>query len=239
MEIQKVQDSEYHLILDEVIEVVNPEKISKPDVDMLFDTHKMEVGENGIIQWTDAGYQGEFASIKNHAQNHTLIWFQDTILMWVFPKDILKAFSDVTVLTFLFHGSHMMHFMNAIGIPYEVYHTKNGMLAEGLQDLQAEKKRLSSLISVVDGKLNTIGDDETALSKSFYAKHCRDGVLRELSKNTYNHFYNNLHAKAKDCLWSMYAHARKKFGVRDYATAFCPCNARATNEFRERHHLAY
>ena len=45
---------------------------------------------------------------------------------------------------------------------------------------------------------------------------------------------------SSDAMWSAFkVDGYKKMHVKDYAMAFCPCNARASNEYADCHNLAY
>lgn len=57
--------------------------------------------------------------------------------------------------------------------------------------------------------------------------------------NARNHLERKQHSTAADALWSSFSKMTKKSTVKNFTTAFCPCNARATNEYSGRHHLAY
>ncbi|MDD6144652.1 MAG: hypothetical protein PUD16_14335 [bacterium] len=144
--IQKtITDYGYTLILDEVLEVLMPIPVSKQDTKMIFDTEKIAVDEEGQVTWLDRDYKGEFVHLKRRADSHTLQWYKESIFLWSFPVKILKAFSNVFVLTFLFSGSHMKSFLDVHSLPYEIYHIQDGELAEGEQDLAPAKARIRQL----------------------------------------------------------------------------------------------
>ena len=142
---QTIADYSYTLILDEVLEVLMPISVSKQDTKMIFDTEKIAVDEEGQVTWLDRDYKGEFVHLKRRADSHTLQWYKESIFLWSFPVKILKAFSNVFVLTFLFTGSHMKSFLDVHCLPYEICHIQNGELADGEQDLVPAKERIRQL----------------------------------------------------------------------------------------------
>lgn len=90
-----------------MIETIQPiANISHPEVDMLFSNGMIDVGENGIVKWT-GGDQPlfRFKAIRAQARNHALIWYAGTLFLWLFPVDLLDAFSECMVLTFRFASS--------------------------------------------------------------------------------------------------------------------------------------
>lgn len=144
--IQKtITDYSYTLILDEVVEVLMPVPVSPQDTKMIFDTGKVDVDQFGNVVWLDRDYKGEFAHLKRRAESHTLQWYNSSLFLWIFPVEILKAFSNVYVLTFLFSGSHMRSFLDVHGLPYTICHIQDGELAEGEQDLSPAKERIRQL----------------------------------------------------------------------------------------------
>lgn len=85
-----------------------------------------------------------------------------------------------------------------------------------------------------------VGAQETDLSASWYRRQKGgDGKHKVVMRNVRNFFYRKHSSSASDALWSVFSEAKRKCSVKDYATAFCPCNARATNAYGTRHHLAY
>lgn len=144
--IQKnISDYGYTLILDEVLEVVMPVSLSKQDISMLFDTEKIFVDETGRVTWLDRDYTGEFIHLKHKAESHTLQWYGNSLFLWIFPVEILRAFSSVFVLTFLFNGSHMRSYLDMNALPYEICHIANADLVSGQQDLSGVKERIRTL----------------------------------------------------------------------------------------------
>ena len=142
---QTIADYSYTLILDEVLEVLMPISVSKQDTKMIFDTEKIAVDEEGQVTWLDHDYKGEFVHLKRRADSHTLQWYKESMFLWIFPVEILKAFSNVFVLTFLFSGSHMRIFLYVNNLPYEICHIQNGELADGEQDLTPAKEKIRQL----------------------------------------------------------------------------------------------
>lgn len=140
-----LRDYGYTLILDEVLEVLMPVPVSPQDTRMIFDTGKITVDETGQVTWLDRQYKGEFSHLKRRAESHTLQWYDNSLFLWIFPVEILKAFSNVFVLTFLFSGSHMKSFLDVHGLPYEFCHIQDGRLVNGEQNLAPDKERIRQL----------------------------------------------------------------------------------------------
>lgn len=108
---------------------------------MLFDKNMIEIGENGIVKWTGGDQQVKrFKDIRAQARNRALIWYADTLFLWLFPVHMLEAFAECMVLTFRFASSHMRYELDRNQIGYTMHHIRNGELHDGLQDLRMEKE---------------------------------------------------------------------------------------------------
>ena len=85
-----------------------------------------------------------------------------------------------------------------------------------------------------------MGETTTALSASWYRRERgKDGKHKVVMRNARNFFYRRHGVNSGNALWSVFSEMKRKCSVKDYAKAFCPCNARATNEYGNRHCLAY
>lgn len=206
---------------------------------MIEETGKIDVDEDGRVRWKDQDYTGEFQHLKRMAKSKTLFRMEDRAYMWRMPIGMIKAFDEAYVLTFLFEGSHMKHYLDIHQVPYELWHIRNEMLMRGRQDMREEKQKIRSLLHIYDGHLNAMGEEENALSKQWWKKGARNGKAAALQKNTYNFLRYECAAKSENSMWSAFSDQRKKYAPNGYAKAFCACNARATNEYRDRENLAY
>lgn len=235
----QIQEYGYTLILDEVIEVIEPIPVSAADQKMLTETGKISVDEDGRVRWKDLLYKGRFEPLKRMANSKTLFCMEGRAYLWRMPVDMLRAFEEAYVLTFLFEGSHMKHYLDIHGIPYDLWHVEDAELTPGRQDLAKEKKKIRGLLEVYDGRLNALGEKPSALSKSWWQTNSRTGKIKVLEANTYNFLRYECKAESANSMWSVFSDMRRKCTPNGYAKGFCACNARATNEFRERENLAY
>lgn len=236
---ERIQEYGYILILDEVLEVIQQIPVSKPDHRMLEDTGKIQINNDLTVKWLDQSYKGKFEPLKRMANSKTLIRMEESVFMWVMPIKTLMSFSQIYVLTFLFDGSHMKHFLDMHGISYRTNHIKAGELHEGKQNLFQEKAQIKALIEIYEGPMNVIGERPTALSKSWWGNARRNGHLQALKGNLRRYFRYQCTAESADVMWSSFKSEQKRLAVKGYAKGFCPCNARATNEYHGRKYLAY
>lgn len=234
---ETIDELGYVLILDEEIEVIEPIQVSNADKDMLFSTNRIAVREDGYVQWLDDSYSGKFGAVKAMAKSNTLLYYHNSFFMWLIRPDILAAFDDITVMTFLFGGSFMKYYFDLHKVEYEICYVEDCVLYQGKQDLTKEKETIKSLLHIYEGKLNTIGDKTTALSSTWYSSN--RGKIKALTNNALNYLQNICHSASGDALWTTFSEVQKRYPVTNYVKAFASCNLRATNAYATRHNLAY
>ncbi|MEO9737668.1 MAG: DEAD/DEAH box helicase family protein, partial [Lentilitoribacter sp.] len=116
-----LQDENYVLILDEVLDCVQIFKtLTKADKDLLFDQRLVYVDpETKRLGWNmrdHSAYSGRFSAIKELCRNGNLVCRNGTVLLWEFPVEFLECFSDIIILTYMFHGSPMSAHLKAAGL---------------------------------------------------------------------------------------------------------------------------
>lgn len=123
-----ITDYGYTLILDEVLEVMQPvSNISKSEARMLFEQGWIEADEKtGTVRWLRGDEKtSRFKDIRANARSHSLIWYDDTLFLWLFPIGLLQAFTETHILTFGFAGSHLKLYLDLHGIRYNYYHVRD------------------------------------------------------------------------------------------------------------------
>lgn len=235
---ERIREYGYTLILDEVLEVIKPVALSKADYQMLLETQKIGIAEDGQVLWLDPEYQGEFAHLKRMARSRTLVQTEDQALLWVMPVKALRSFSEMYVLTFMFKGSHMKHFLDMHDLDYQMAYVENDELHDGVQNLTKKKCEIRALLDVYEGPLNKLGDSKNAFSKSWWRKRYAKGT-KPIKNNTYNYLNYICGAKSGTSMWSVFEEQKTACTPKGFAGGFCTCNARATNAYKDRKFLAY
>lgn len=279
--VEFIENSNYVLILDETLNTLenfndvcsdNTQKVSKADIKMLQDVGFIEIDDYGKVKWTGESYAGgKFTDVEKYAKNGTLLYLDQSMLVWQFPAHIFKLFKDVIILTYLFDGSILKPYLQYHGFDWTVKGLAKTDGKYHLTDYCDNKETLENsrkLITIFDNeKLNNYKNK--SLSKSWYKSNKaklqkgEENELEQLKKNLSNYFRNIQKAKAKDILWTCpkeymdqlkgagYTAVRKlqpdekhlpikeREKVEKQLSCFLPCNARATNDFKERSVLAY
>jgi hypothetical protein len=248
---QKLNEHNYILVLDEVIECVTKFDSLKPsDLNMLIDTRHIYTDQtNYDVIWDHAehhSYDGKFNSVMNLCDNRKLTMYGDKVILEKFPADFLSCFREVYILTYLFEGSAMSAYLKAHGHAYEMLTIHNDELKPWSEygDESSLKGHLKDLITIYDGSMNRIGEKEghsCPLSSSWYDRQARSGTdtLKQLRGSTGNYFKKVAGTKATQNAWTVFKNHKSRLQGDGYAKGWIPFNCRATNEHIERRSLAY
>lgn len=241
-----IQAGGYKLIMDEVSEVVTQIEISKADIDMLRSGHFISVDStNGRVSWEAEGYKGRFQYVMDAVKTGNVELYRHRTLLWTYPVEIFSAFQDVVILTYLFDAQKQKYYFDLHGVET----TKIGVTRENgvyrFCDYPCELADLSELSNKIhileDKKLNAVGDKPSALSTSWYKskKASRSCDLVKLKNNITNVFINRFHSRSEENLWTTFNAYQKCLQEKGYIKGFLACNARSTNKYCSRDHLAY
>jgi hypothetical protein len=240
-----IEESNYTLILDEVLNVIQQVELKKNDLDLLRRANAISIEKKeGIeyIKWNEEikEFDTMYNKQRNMALSGNLLYCSDKMLIWNLPCDMFTHFEHVYLLTYLFNGQLQRYY-------YDLHKLKYRYLSvieeEGQYNLVPYDKRikldktlLNDLISIYDGNLNRIGEKRTALSSTWLKKKENTQSLR---KDAYNYLTNIIKGNSKNSLWTTLKHCEEKVKPRNFTTAFLSVNSRATNEYQDRFNLAY
>jgi len=246
--LEYIREHEYTLIIDESVDVLECFKLSLGDLELLIRAgHVEEDGKEYKLLNDD--YTGTALSeLIRRMKSQELIradkGSNQRFYFWALPPDLINSFKDVYVLTYLFEGQGMYHFMKMYDIPYKnigIERTADGgyRFSETSQYVPEYVSHIEDMIHILDNpKLNGIGDDYHALSMSWFSKS--DSDIKQLKNNIYNCFINiwkDLPSEGR--MWGSYDKASQKLQGRGYMNSHVVFNTKAKNEFRERDSLVY
>lgn len=239
--IELLTDTGYTLILDEVMDVIEPVNVRAADIKKLEAAGDIIV-DNNRVTWTgDPQDDSRYRDIRLLAQAGNLFYHRGKFLVWAFPPAVFKAFDKVIVMTYLFNGSLQRNYYDMFGFEYEFNAVKQNADRFELTpyDNRAERREdLFALINLYEGKLNDIGSRTNALSAT-YLRNADVDVLRPIRNNTYNFFYNIAGARKADVYYSTLKEVEHGLAPRSYKNTAIAVNARATNDYATKHVLAY
>ncbi|QHK65713.1 hypothetical protein C7M22_03671 [Bacillus velezensis] len=234
----------YTLILDEVMEVVEQLQVKKHDLTTLFDSNLIYV-ENGFVKWNEEkkDYETRYDDIRDMALNNNLMYFKDNILIWNFPADVFQLFKEVYILTYMFDAQIQKYYYDLNNIKYQKYISaymdgQYRFIDHSTDYERSFKKELRNKIKIYEGNLNTIGQLEFSLSSNWY-KNKSPYTIKKVKNNVFNYFNNIVKSSSDEAMWTTYSDHKNRIKGNGYTKGFVSCNARATNEFKHKKHLAY
>jgi len=235
----------YTLIIDEVMDVVIEKKLAKKDVDNLLHNYA-HLDEKNYLIWDDEEYPdsgGVFSWAKSLAKMKNLLFFDDKIILWLFPHQIFAEFENVFILTYLFPGQIQRYYFDLNNIEYK--YTKVAGTFGNYHLVQHDGKyhnNLKSLINIYDGVLNDIGKHNTDLSVSWFKndrKRSKANKTKILKNHINTYLRSNIKAKAKTIIWTTFKDYKDSLSGDGYKNSFASCNLRATNKFRTTNTVVY
>lgn len=231
----------YMLIMDEVADVIESYKISKPDLSTILEKYA-SINEMGLLKWHDQDYYGEFLKIKKLCDLDCLAVYGGAAMMWLFPISTFRAFRNIYILTYMFQAQTQKYYYDFFGIDYNYLYVKNdnGKYLFTDEKVQYNKLDYSKLIHICDADtLNKIGDMDYSLSKTWYERNKENKLIKKLKNSTGNYFKNYTKTKSNENLWTTFKDYKQLISGKGYAKGFLSSNVRATNEYRDRIAVAY
>lgn len=246
--IEKIRAQGYTLIIDENCDILEKYEIHPDDLKMAVEAGYVS-DENGVYSLTGKEYKGTaFHSLFYTMQSRELIQIRDRMdnvfFYWTLSPNLITAFKDVFILTYLFDGQSLHHLLEIYSIPYErigIHRDADGTYRFGSYPGFTPEyvHHLKEMIHILDNpKLNQVGDDYYALSKNWFE---RDGEDVDRLKNNVSNCFRNIWGDipADQRLWGTYNGAFEKVRGKGYTKSFLTFNAKATNKYRDCCALVY
>jgi len=235
-------ENNYILIMDEVADVIAPYKITSYDLEVIFEKY-VHIDDGYKMVWDDVNYDGKFNEIKHLCELGCMGYYNNQIILWLFPIKTFEAFNHIYILTYMFSGQMQKYYYDYYNVKYEYLYVKN---ENNKYLLTNEKQKTNSiynyseLIQICDKEaVNRIGDTKYSLSTKWYKASVNNGLLIKLKNNCCNYFKNIAKSKSQNNLWTTFKDYQKQLSGKGYSKGFIPLNLRATNEYRDRNTLAY
>lgn len=241
---EHIRNGKYTLILDEVLDVIGPyDDIKNDDIKLLVESNCVTIDKEGFLIWNKdkLKYDTKYNEIKTMAENRSLLYVNQKLLLWKYPPDIFNLFDRIYILTYLFDASILKNYFDLYDIQYTVKSVKEDNGRYQLVDyFVPDTSMFKSLINIYDGKLNNnFFQKKTGLSKTWFSSNNNKAQIIQLRKNLYNYFSNITNAKAETIMWSTFKDYKNKLRGKGYSSKFVTYNCRSTNDYDERFNLAY
>lgn len=238
----------YTLIIDENVDVLEAFDFHQDDLQLAIDAGYITESD-GIYSIANPEYKGKalhelFSLLKSRELIRMTDKDDNSLFYWALPPELLTSFKDVYILTYLFKGQSLHHFMKIYNIPYEyigIERTEDGDYRFGEYPGYTPEYvyHLKDMLHILDSeRINEVGDDYYALSMNWFKKD--EDSVEQLKRNIYNcvnNIWGNIPAGRK--LWGSYCGESSKIKGKGYSKSFLAFNAKATNAYRKRDYIAY
>lgn len=246
--LDRIKEQGYTLIIDENVDVLETFEFHPDDLQLAVDAGYI-AESNGVYSIANIGYKGSalrglFSLLRSRELIRMTDKDENSLFYWALPPDLLTSFKDVFILTYLFSGQSLHHFMEIYHIPYEyigIEKTEGGTYRFGEYPGYTPEyvHSLKDMLHILDrDKINDVGDDYHSLSMSWF-KRGGEGVeqLKRNVSNCFNNIWRDIPADKR--LWGSYNGEFNKIRGKGYTKAFLTFNAKATNSYRDRECLVY
>lgn len=248
--LDQIREQEYTLMIDENVDVLEVADFNEGDLQMTVDAgYVTETG--GVYSEVPGKYHGvvmsdmfrllhtrELVRLPGDKNGH--------VFFWALPPDLFTSFKDVFIMTYMFSGQSLHHFLNIYHLPYErIGIERSGdtyRFGEYPGYVPDYVSHLSDMIDIVDNdRMNMVGDKRTALSKSWYESKDHVNSDAAVLKNDVYNFYNNMwrDIPVSRRMTGVYKDGKSLIRGKGYSNSFIPFNIKATNAYRGRDCLAY
>jgi len=177
---------------------------------------------------TQDTYYETFATLCDLGQ---LMLIDGKVVIWELAINALKAFKEVWIATYMFEDNIMATYLKAHGLNYELIR------------FGKKPSEIKHLITIYEdsprSKLNEVGDKVAALSATSYKRTETKDIL---SANLDNFVRNKAKCKKSDLIWTSFKEGKtriQKNGAFNYSKEWLPLNTKATNDYGDRHTVAY
>lgn len=245
---QLIREQKYVLVLDEVVDVLCMSDISGGDLNILKRSDSV-TEEGGVIKWIDSDYchdeRGRFRDEMLRAKSKNFLKYDNEYFFWAIPPELFTCFSEAYVLTYMFHAQTLRCFFDLYKIKYELIGTKkvdDKYTFCSITEMDRARELRDKIHILDNDKLNAIGNGRTSLSFSWYRHARAETDMQSFAKirNNINNLFKNIwRAPSTDVMWTTYKDYEPILTGKGYKSSFVTYNKRASNEYRERKHLAY
>ena len=222
----------YHLVIDEALEVVEVMSIPKDDLTSFLETGRLTVDDDGFVSRNHnikTGWSSAYNDLWQLIDNGSILMTAGELMVWEYPKRFLESFKNITVLTYNFEGTLFSSYLKYHGLEY--------IVQKGVQHVNP------ALINIVSNSvMNSVGDGEWSLSATKQANWKSGvGVCVSIQKHLESYFKNTTYATstASERMVSCYKGGWNAIKGKGYSKSFTSYNLIAVNDYRECHHLAY
>lgn len=252
--LDSIRANKYTLIVDESLDVMTEANYSSEDIRVLEEAGYITKDENGVLTGTGKEYKnGALRDLVRASASSNLIEldYDDKTtkkFYWSLPAQVLEAFEEVIVLTYLFQAQDLSYYMELNGIGYQNLYVNK--CEDGLYRFFDTPQPAPEYVKTIKDRIH-IFDDKRYHDRYLYPfrhrysvsenyiktnddgaarlKSCLRGYLKYIYKDTPN----------ENIMWGSFNAGKIRLRGGGYSSQFVPFNSRATNKYRHKKVLAY
>lgn len=255
--LRDIRTQGYTLIIDEAVDVLDEIEVNNWDIQILvaggyLKNNRGDLTMDGCKEIPEdvtegKGVKSRMFDLVTAIQNRraaTLLDDGKHVLIWQLPTNFVTAFADVIIMTYMIEGQELGGYLKANGLEYEKigvvrcddgayrFGKYNEYIPEYVYDLPNKIHILGHT------RLNAIGKRQTALSMAWFQNEDNRTELRRHLENLKTNIWR------ADCgpgkfMWSSFKAQDGLSRRKGFKKSFLVFNARATNDYRDKDHLAY
>lgn len=222
---------DYILIIDESINPIDKFNFGARDIEILFNENLItkDVNTNKIVV-TDVHYKDDsFKEVLNFC-NQENVYLINNVFVSMLPVEIIKAFKEVQILTYLFENSLMSYYFKWHNVGYRF---------DSRFDEKFMKEQIVKKLNIYEGSRNQKHNTHlTQYSKNFLNKQSKQQI-RKIKESIKYVFRYEFQTKSNENSFTTFKDVKSKYAGRGYTRGFIHVNARATNEFSHKKSMAY
>ena len=159
---RKIQQHGYTLILDEVLDVIEPLKCKRNDVEMMKKAKLISIGPNHRVLWNQdyKDYDGFFSNFKKMAEGNSLMCIDEVLFIWQYDPDIFRLFDQTFVMTFMFKATIFRYYLDLNKLTYIIKSVDMNIASDGTRVYSIgpykspDLRGIRNKIHIYEGKLN-------------------------------------------------------------------------------------
>ena len=246
--LKEIRKRGYTLIIDEELGMLKSKRYYTDDIELAIQAGVIARDKRGALYVKNEKYQGSWArdlieDVKRHRSFVSSRGDFTEFLYWELPIELITAFKDVYVLTYLFEGQSLQNLFKMHNVRYQKIYVdfKDGThrFSNELCYIPDYVARLPDMIDILDDeRLNKIGEKRASLSNNWY-KQNKKGV-EQMKRNLQYYFRNYCNCKvSRDALWASFKSSRNALVSHGMSRNFLVFNERTTNKYKDKTCLAY
>lgn len=250
-----VKANSYDIIIDEVLNCIGLYRDTKhaariSDLKGMMGQGILHIDSGNRLRISEGFgelYRSMFSVIKRHCDSGSIYCHpikegkSSYHFFWMLPEQLLRSFSNITVLTYMFDASNMCAYFAMHGLRYErMTLDENNKIVKWCREIEiAKAKNALSLISLFDcERLNYVDAEEASFSTA-WLKKLTTSQLTQLMNDIRNVLDNRFGARSGSTMLTCVSSVAPHIVPKGYFKSFTACNLRATNCYRHTVHLAY